>query len=73
MKKITVVKPFTYWLNGYEKRDFTIGEHMVPYDCAAYAEEYGFTKAETKSANQKEGGKDDGASKPAGSKKAPAD
>ena len=44
LKRINVVKPFTYWIGGYERRDFTIGEHDVPYDCAAYAEKAGYTK-----------------------------
>ncbi|MDR1943976.1 MAG: hypothetical protein LBQ19_04055, partial [Synergistaceae bacterium] len=65
MKRITVSKPFTYYIDGYDRRDFVIGEHDVPYDCAAYAEEYGFTK-------KKEGEKDDGTDKPVGSKKTPA-
>ena len=43
-KKINVAKPFTYYIDGCRRRDFEIGEHEVPYDCAAYAEEYGFTK-----------------------------
>lgn len=43
-KKINVAKPFTYYIEGCRRRDFEIGEHEVPYDCAAYAEEYGFTK-----------------------------
>lgn len=45
-KRIKVTQPFTYWLNGYERRDFAIGEYDVPYDCAAYAEKGGFTKTE---------------------------
>jgi hypothetical protein len=69
MKKIEVVKPFTYYINGYERRDFEIGEHEAPYDCAAYAERYGFAKSETKKAEVK---KDAGADKSAGSKKASA-
>ena len=32
VKTIDVEKPFTYWINGYERRDFTIGRHEVPYD-----------------------------------------
>ena len=43
-KKINVAKPFTYYIDGCRRRDFEIGEHDVPYDCAAYAEAYGFTK-----------------------------
>jgi hypothetical protein len=78
MKEITVTKPFTYYINGYEKRDFTIGKHEVPYDCAAYATQHGFTKVETKKAEpvkaepKKEDAKDDGTDKPGGSKKASA-
>lgn len=41
---IEVIKPFTYYINGYQRRDFSIGEHDVPYDCAAYAEEAGYIK-----------------------------
>lgn len=44
VKKINVVKPFTYYIDGCRRRDFEIGVHDVPYDCAAYAEKYGFTK-----------------------------
>lgn len=44
MKRIRVERPFTYYLNGYQRRDFEIGEHDVPYDCAAYAERAGFTR-----------------------------
>ena len=47
--KIKVVKPFRYYLNGYERRDFQIGEYDVPLDCAAYAEEAGYVRKETKS------------------------
>lgn len=43
-KRIKVERPFTYYLNGYQRRDFEIGEHDVPYDCAAYAERAGFTR-----------------------------
>jgi len=43
-KKINVTKPFTYYIDGCRRRDFEIGEHEVPYDCAAYAEQYGYTK-----------------------------
>jgi hypothetical protein len=69
MKEITVTKPFTYYINGYEKRDFTIGKHSVPYDCASYAENGGFTKAEVKEEGVK---KDDGADKSVRSKKTSA-
>jgi hypothetical protein len=48
MGKIIVVKPFTYYIDGYQRRDFVIGEHDVPYDCAAFAEQYGFAKVEGK-------------------------
>ena len=43
-KKINVAKPFTFYIDGCRRRDFEIGEHEVPYECAAYAEAYGFTK-----------------------------
>jgi len=43
-KKINVAKPFTFYIDGCRRRDFEIGEYEVPYECAAYAEEYGFTK-----------------------------
>ncbi|MBQ9388559.1 MAG: hypothetical protein IJU07_00095 [Synergistaceae bacterium] len=46
--KIEVTKPFTYYLDGYKRRDYSIGEHDVPYDCAAFAEQSGFTKREVK-------------------------
>ena len=46
--KINVKRPFTYYIDGYKRRDFTIGEYDVPYDCAAYAEQSGFTKREVK-------------------------
>ena len=46
--KIEVTRPFTYYIDGYKRRDFTIGEHEVPYDCAAFAEQSGFTKSEVK-------------------------
>ena len=46
--KIKVQKPFTYYIDGYKRRDFSIGEHDVPYDCAAFAEQSGFTKREEK-------------------------
>jgi hypothetical protein len=79
MKKITVIRPFTYYINGYERRDFEIGEHEAPYECAAYAEEYGFAKLEPKKEEPKEQEepkekekKDVGTDKPAGSKKTPA-
>ena len=44
MKKINVAKPFTFYIDGCRRRDFEIGEHEVPYECAAYAEAYGFTR-----------------------------
>jgi hypothetical protein len=66
MKEITVTKPFTYYIDGYQRRDFVIGKQEAPYDCAAYAEKYGFAKKETK----KEEKSDDGTDKPTGSKKA---
>ena len=37
-----------YYLDGYKRRDFSIGEHDVPYDCAAFAEQSEFTKREVK-------------------------
>jgi len=43
-KKINVAKPFTFYIDGCRRRDFEIGEHEVPYECAAYAEAYGFTR-----------------------------
>ena len=43
-KKINVVKPFSYYVDGCRRRDFDIGEYDVPYDCAAYAEANGLTK-----------------------------
>ena len=46
--KIEVTKPFTYYIDGYKRRDYSIGEHDVPYDCAAFAEQSGFTKREVK-------------------------
>ena len=46
--KIDVKRPFTYYIDGYKRRDFSIGEYDVPYDCAAYAEQSGFTKREVK-------------------------
>ena len=46
--KIEVTRPFTYYIDGYKRRDFTIGEHDVPYDCAAFAEQSGYTKQEVK-------------------------
>lgn len=46
--KIEVTKPFTYYIDGYKRRDFAIGKHEVPYDCAAFAEQSGFTKREVK-------------------------
>ena len=46
--KIEVTRPFTYYIDGYKRRDFTIGEHEVPYDCAAFAEQSGYTKCEVK-------------------------
>lgn len=46
--KIEVTRPFTYYIDGYKRRDFAIGEHDVPYDCAAFAEQAGFTKCEVK-------------------------
>ena len=46
--KIEVTRPFTYYIDGYKRRDFTIGEHEVPYDCAAFAEQSGYTKREVK-------------------------
>jgi hypothetical protein len=78
MRKISVIKPFTYYINGYERRDFEIGEHEAPYDCAAYAEEYGYAEIEGKKKEEKkddkvedkeEEKKDDGTAKPARSKK----
>ena len=42
--KIEITHPFTYYIDGYKRRDFSIGEYDVPYDCAAYAEEAGFTR-----------------------------
>lgn len=47
--KIEVTRPFTYYIDGYKRRDFTIGAHDVPYDCAAFAEQAGYTKREVKS------------------------
>jgi hypothetical protein len=72
MKEITVTKPFTYYINGYEKQTFAIGKHEVPYDCAAYAEKNGCTRAkkEEKKEEKKEAKANDGADKPAGSEKA---
>ncbi len=47
---VKITKPFTYYIDGYQRRDFQIGEYDVPYDCAAYAESAGFTeKREEKS------------------------
>ena len=46
--KIEVTHPFTYYIDGYKRRDFAIGEHEVPYDCASFAEQSGFTKREVK-------------------------
>lgn len=46
--KIEVTRPFMYYIDGYKRRDFTIGEHEVPYDCAAFSEQSGFTKFEVK-------------------------
>lgn len=46
--KIEVTRPFTYYIDGYKRRDFTIGEHEVPYDCAAFAVQSGYTKQEVK-------------------------
>lgn len=46
--KIKVTKPFTYYVDGYKRCDFSIGEYEVPYDCAAFAEQSGFTKGEVK-------------------------
>lgn len=59
LKRIRVVSPFTYYLNGYDRRDFEIGEHEVPYDCAAYAERGGFTQME-EAKREKEGPEDGG-------------
>jgi hypothetical protein len=76
--KITVTKPFTYYIDGYQRRDFAIGEYEVPYDCAAYATQSGFAKVETKKAESEDTEtkgderKDGGADKPGRSKKAPA-
>ena len=46
--KIQVTRPFTYYIDGCQRRDFAIGEHDVPYDCAAFAEQSGYTKREVK-------------------------
>ena len=46
--KIEVTRPFTYYIDGYKRRDFAIGEYDVPYDCAAFAEQSGYTKREVK-------------------------
>ena len=72
MKKITVVKPFSYYLNGYERRDFTIGVHDVPYDCAAYAVQGGYANLETAAASKESGGENVGTTQPGRSKKTPA-
>ena len=66
MRKIKVKKPFTYYLNGYDKRDFSIGEYEVPLDCAAYAERRGFVALE------ESGEKNAGTSQPGRSKKTSA-
>jgi hypothetical protein len=74
MKKITVIRPFAYYIDGYQRRDFAIGEHEAPYDCAAYAEKHGFARTDTKKSAPEKGDekKDDGTDKPSGSKKTPA-
>jgi hypothetical protein len=72
MKEINVVKPFTYYIDGYQRQDFAIGKHEVPHDCAAYATTHGFAEGETRKKEVKVETKDDGADKPSGSKKAPA-
>ncbi len=71
LKRIKVTRPFVYYLHGYDRRDFVIGEYEVPYDCAAYAERSGFTHApETKREEEpKNGG---GADHPRRGKKASA-
>lgn len=46
--KIEVTTPFTYYIDGYKRRDFVIGEHDVPQDCAAFAVQAGYTKREVK-------------------------
>lgn len=47
--KIEVTHPFTYYIDGYKRRDFKIGEHdEVPYDCAAFAVRTGYAKCEVK-------------------------
>ena len=59
LKRIKVTKPFVYYLHGYDRRDFVIGEYEVPYDCAAYAERSGFTQVE-ETKHEEEGAKDGG-------------
>jgi len=47
--KIEITKPFTYYIDGYKRRDFEIGEYDdVPQDCAAFAIQAGYTKREVK-------------------------
>ena len=54
MRKIEVVTPFTYYLNGYDKKEYPAGEHEVPEDCAAYADAEGHTdSAKTKAEAEK--------------------
>ena len=49
--KVVITKPFTYYIDGYQRRDFQIGEYDVPRDCAAYAEEAGFTRKQEEKAD----------------------
>lgn len=51
--KIQVTRPFTYYIDGYQRRDFAIGEHDVPYECAAFAEQSGYTKEVKGNANNR--------------------
>lgn len=48
MKKIHVIKPFTFYENGYKRCDFQIGEYDASLECAAYAEKAGYVKKEVK-------------------------
>lgn len=40
--KITVSKPFSYYIDGYNKKNFERGDYDVPEDCMNYARQNGF-------------------------------
>ena len=68
MDRIKVNKPFTYYLNGYEKQDFAIGTHNVSRDCAAFAVSKGYAAIEAKGG----GGGNAGTNQSGNGKKPPA-